>query len=148
MTSADQRLIALAAVFLPRRTELLFARIASTEAASLGQAAARAAAAPRRDRLGALASLLDARGVVTLTAEDARAVQGTERSRTTAALLALTSSYLSGAPPDGLRPALRRLLLERLVSAPPAETRSCVREPNTSTVERAGGPVPCGRHDP
>jgi hypothetical protein len=147
VTPEDRRLISLAAVFLPDRTGPLFARVAPADAASLGEAASRAASAPRRDRLRALAAQLDTNALAPLNAELARALLGAERGRTTAAFLTLTSPDLSVEPPDGPRPALRRLLHEFL-GGRPAEARSCVRGPNASMAERAGGPVLGARHDP
>lgn len=106
MTARD-RLVALAALFAPDRAAAILARLAGPDAADAAGRAARLAAAPRRERLHALAAAIGDRRDA-LRAQ-ALAAAGLERPRVAAAL-----RRIAGGASDVPSPVLRRLCRERI----------------------------------
>lgn len=106
--TAERRLATLAALFAPASATSLLARCAGDAAADAVAHATRLAAAPRAERLGALAAALST---------DAAAVRGAaelaaraERPRVAAVLRGIAG----GAPAEaGVSPVLLRLCFER-----------------------------------
>jgi hypothetical protein len=108
----DRRLLALIAVFAPARAEPLLSRLGVPGAGPLRSEGCRIATAPRRDRLLALAAEIP-------TPESSHsellvAFAASERPRTATALRIAFPADGRTAHLDALRPALRRLLCERL----------------------------------
>lgn len=106
MTPRD-RLAALAALFCPDRAAALLGRLAGPEAPDAAAGAALLAAAPRRERLHALAAALGD-GAAGVRAR-ALAAAPLERPRLAAALRRLAHGAC-----DGGAPLLRRALRERI----------------------------------
>jgi hypothetical protein len=117
VTGAVRRLCALAALFAPERAPALVARVAGAPPGA-GAEAARLVAAARRERLHALAEVLElARGA----APDPRALAAAERPRVAEVLLAVGA----GTPAGVAAPALVRLCLERLCCGGGPATAPC-----------------------
>jgi hypothetical protein len=107
VTADDGRLAALAAAFAPSRATVLLGRLAAPAPPELAPECARLAAAPRRERLLALAAAL--RGGAEVPRSLAEALAKQERPR----IAALLSRLAAGAPPGDVAPALVRLCRER-----------------------------------
>jgi hypothetical protein len=107
VSPADRRLTALLAAFAPERCASLVARLGTASAAAVAEQVERLAAAPRHERLAALAGALSAgRAAPAQVSAVARA----ERPR----VAALVGSL--GAGTVGAAPALVRLCRQRLGS--------------------------------
>jgi len=113
-TRADRRLLALAAVFAPARATALLSRLAGAEAEPLLREGERATAAPRPERLRALAMALGNPGSSQLPAATFEAVVIAERPQVAAALRRLAAGAAPSGSAGAPRPALARLLRERL----------------------------------
>ncbi|HEY6100622.1 MAG TPA: hypothetical protein VIW03_14390 [Anaeromyxobacter sp.] len=108
MTAGERRLVALAALFAPGRAHALLARVTGPAAAAGVEDAARLAASPRRERLGALAAAIAMEaGPSRASAEAAAAL---ERPRVAAVLRSLTSRTTAA----GASAPLVRLCRERI----------------------------------
>jgi hypothetical protein len=111
----DLRLLALVAVFAPARAGPLLSRLGVHDAEPLRTEGSRLAAATRRVRLLALAAAIPQPGPS--HSELSAAIAAAERPRPAAALRVALPADGSGPKLDALRPALRRLLGERLQAA-------------------------------
>jgi hypothetical protein len=108
---ADERLLALLAVFAPDRASAFAALISSADTGALVEEAARAARSPRAERLSALAACAGGLTGKTARGEVLEALASAERPRTAAALRAAGTRGAS----ERLGAAiLDRLLRERL----------------------------------
>jgi hypothetical protein len=110
LAPADERLLALLAVFAPDRASDLAALISSADAGALLGEAARAGSAPRAERLTALAACTGGSAEPTAQGEVLEALASAERPRTAAALRAAGARGAS----ERAAPILERLLRERL----------------------------------
>ena len=108
MTARVRPVAALAAVFAPARAGALLARLAEPDAADALDGAAGLAAAPRRERLRALAGALASDPAERRT--HAEAAAAAEQPRIAALLRALAA----GGPTEGASPALLRLCREAI----------------------------------
>jgi hypothetical protein len=105
MSPAERRLAALLATFAPGRARELAARLGSASARDVGQHAVRLAAAPRRERLAAVAAALAPEGSAARGAADA----SLERPR----VAALLRDGPRVGPRTGVALPLARLLRDR-----------------------------------
>lgn len=110
----DRAVVDLAAVFAPHQASSFLSRLATSDPQALLEHAARAAGAPRRERLAALAATLAVPCSVAASVEPLAAL---ERPRTSAALRTF-SELPQRRPGASGTPAFRRLVLERLSAAP------------------------------
>ena len=108
MSPADRRLTALLAAFAPERCASLVARLGTAGDAAVVEQVERLAAAPRQERLSALAAALSAGSAAPA---QATAVARAERPRVAALLGSLGQGTAVGAAP-----ALVRLCRQRLGS--------------------------------
>jgi hypothetical protein len=104
----DRRLAALAVAFAKGRAPALLSRLAGTRAVAAAESAGRLEAAPRHDRLAALAAAMS--GDPAQPPASAEAAAALERPRVASAMRAIASGVL---PPDSSAP-LVRLCRERL----------------------------------
>lgn len=112
LSAEDRRLLALVAVFAPARATALLSRVETAGIGSLLERAAHAAAAPRRERLEALAASLEPAGPRLAPRESVETVATGERTRVAAQLRALAERRALG--PAATTRTLQRLLDERL----------------------------------
>lgn len=115
-SAQDARLLAVVAVFAPRRAGELAPLLVTPDAAGFARRATLAAGAPRAERLAALAAAHAGSVDATTRAETVEALAAAERPRTAAGLRALHDGDVHAAPAPGGLPALRRLLEERLAA--------------------------------
>lgn len=114
LSAEDRRLLALVAVFAPAHATALLSRLATGGIGSLPERAAHAAAAPRRERLEALAAALEPAGPRLVPRESVETVATGERARVAAQLRALSERRALGLAAIGTTRTLQRLLDERL----------------------------------
>lgn len=108
MTERTRRVAALAAVFAPAQATAIVARLAEADTPSGLERARALAAAPRRERLRALAdALVPDPGTAVLLAEAAAAAEGPR-------LASLLRALARGEEPPGVSPGIRRLCREAI----------------------------------
>jgi hypothetical protein len=107
-TARDRRLAALAVAFAKGRAPALLSRLSGPRAVAAAESAGRLEAAPRHDRLAALAAAMSRDPGPPLASSEAGATL--ERPRVAAVMRAIAS----GAPPPGASAPLVRLCRERL----------------------------------
>lgn len=116
LTAEDARLVALVAVFAPRRAGELAPLLATPDSGTFVGAASLAAEAPRAERLAALAAAHAGSSGARVRSEAVEALAAAERPPTATVVRALGAQNVHGVPGDGGLPALRRLLHERLAA--------------------------------